>query len=134
MKNLLILLFISISFSSNAQEYCVTKIDSTKMAYLITIINKNLNFEGIIISSKIFHKENEIFSTKIKIEEGKKYFFEIDEHEMLSAFNIPRLKVETPNAKVFIEDVDICSLNVDCKVYEASNLVGLYYIIRECED
>lgn len=133
MKNLLILLFIGISFSSNAQEYCVTKIDSTKMAYLITVTNKKLNFEGIIISSKNIHQKNEIFNTKFKIEEGKKYFFEIDEHAMLSAFNIPRLKVETPNAKVFIEDVDICSLNIDCKVYEASNLLGLYYIFRKCE-
>jgi hypothetical protein len=127
MKNLLILLLISISFSLNAQEYCVMKIDSTKMAYLITITNKNLNFEGIVISSKKIHQENEILNTKVKIEEGKKYFFDIDEHAMLSAFDIPRLKVETPNSKIFIEDVDICSLNIDSKIYEASNL------FRKCE-
>jgi len=108
------------------QTYEVSKIDSTKRHYIITIKGDN-EFFGKIVTEK--SRKNRRFKNNPRITERNSYHLDIKEYSFFRFIDKNSYKTETGGRGTFeVDGVKIWSVNDNFSIYESKDLKGLYYI------
>lgn len=112
--------FYNIKNDTTKRKLLVTKIEKTKKAYIIEVVDIETNYLYTIVSLRVKNIQKNKF---IKIKEGQKYCFITKSY--LKNDYIPNIGLYIP---VSIENITIYVKNTGINIFTTPNLKGLYYI------